>query len=191
MPRGCKNPERWISSNSVCHPCGHYWDYNPVGLSHGQVCATLWRLGTRRWCPIFKWVAKITWLCTRRGPSAMAAGWPAPLKSRFHSISSSCFHDDHTHLCRISQANICGFSALYSRTLLTTSGVVTFGLLPPIWPGFMLPVRRYLVMKWSFHSLWSRDAIWWHGCGLMLVQVMVCHLLGDKQLPELIHQLET
>ena len=29
-------------------------------------------------------------------------------------------------------------------TKLTTSGVVTFGLLPPICPGLMLPVLRYL-----------------------------------------------
>lgn len=38
----------------------------------------------------------------------------------------------YTYRCLISQANICGFSALHSRTRLTTSGVVTFGLLPPI-----------------------------------------------------------
>lgn len=54
---------------------------------------------------------------------------------------------NETYFCRISQANICGFSALYWRTMDTTSGVVTLGLLPPIWPGFMLPVLRYLITQ--------------------------------------------
>lgn len=52
--------------------------------------------------------------------------------------------------CLISQANICGFSALHSRTLLTTSGVVTFGLLPPIWPGLIEPVFRNLLVGKHF-----------------------------------------
>lgn len=43
-----------------------------------------------------------------------------------------------------SQAKICGFCRLYSLTFSTTNGVVTFGLLPPIWPGFILPVDLYL-----------------------------------------------
>jgi len=48
------------------------------------------------------------------------------------------------YLLRISQANMCGLERLYSFTRSMTSGVVTLGLLPPIWPGCMSPVDRYL-----------------------------------------------
>lgn len=43
-------------------------------------------------------------------------------------------------LSRISQAKIDGHSLLYSAILLTTSGVATLGLLPPIARGRMEPV---------------------------------------------------
>ena len=66
------------------------------------------------------------------------------LAHKFEAVFSHGRGKDNTNLCRISHANICGFSALNRRTLLTTSGVVTFGLLPPICPGLILPVLRYL-----------------------------------------------
>ena len=37
-----------------------------------------------------------------------------------------------------------GFSCLYSSIFVTTFGVATFGLLPPITPGLMDPVSKYL-----------------------------------------------
>jgi len=48
------------------------------------------------------------------------------------------------YLLRISQANMCGLERLYSLTRSMTSGVVTLGLLPPIWPGCISPVDLYL-----------------------------------------------
>ena len=43
------------------------------------------------------------------------------------------------YLCLISQANILGLWFLQSCTMFFTSGVVTFGLLPPMFPGRILP----------------------------------------------------
>lgn len=48
-----------------------------------------------------------------------------------------------TSLSRISQLNIAGLAFLYSSIRLSTSGVATLGLLPPITPGLMLPVSWY------------------------------------------------
>lgn len=47
-------------------------------------------------------------------------------------------------LSRISHAKILGFSCLYSSIFVTTFGVATLGLLPPITPGLMEPVSKYL-----------------------------------------------
>lgn len=44
------------------------------------------------------------------------------------------------NLSRISQAKMDGHSRLYWAILLTTSGVATLGLLPPIALGLMEPV---------------------------------------------------
>ena len=46
----------------------------------------------------------------------------------------------------ISQLKMPGLSRLYSSILLSTSGVATRGLLPPITPGRMLPVSWYLAV---------------------------------------------
>ena len=45
-----------------------------------------------------------------------------------------------SNLSRISQAKMDGHSRLYWAILLTTSGVATLGLLPPIALGLMEPV---------------------------------------------------
>lgn len=45
---------------------------------------------------------------------------------------------------RISHANMVGLCLLQSAILSTTFGVATFGLEPPITPGFILPVSQYL-----------------------------------------------
>lgn len=45
---------------------------------------------------------------------------------------------------RISQANIVGFSCLYCMIASTTDGVATLGLDPPITPGLVDPVSKYL-----------------------------------------------
>lgn len=45
---------------------------------------------------------------------------------------------------RISQANMVGFSCLYLTIASTTAGVATFGLEPPITPGLVDPVSKYL-----------------------------------------------
>jgi hypothetical protein len=50
-------------------------------------------------------------------------------------------------LSRICQANICGLFPLYSRIRRTTSGVATFGFEPPIKPGWVVPNKRYLLVK--------------------------------------------
>lgn len=47
-------------------------------------------------------------------------------------------------LSRISHANIVGFSCLYLMIASTTAGVATLGLDPPITPGFVDPVSKYL-----------------------------------------------
>lgn len=60
-------------------------------------------------------------------------------------------------LSRISQAKIPGSLCLYVRMCLTTVGVVTRGLLPPIAPGSMEPVSLYrakilLTQPWETRS---------------------------------------
>ena len=45
---------------------------------------------------------------------------------------------------RISHANIVGFSCLYLIIESTTDGVATFGFEPPITPGLIEPVSKYL-----------------------------------------------
>lgn len=45
---------------------------------------------------------------------------------------------------RISHANIVGFSSLYLMIASTTEGVATLGLEPPITPGRVEPVSKYL-----------------------------------------------
>lgn len=47
-------------------------------------------------------------------------------------------------LSRISHAKMPGSLCLYVRMCLTTVGVVTLGLLPPIAPGSIEPVSLYL-----------------------------------------------
>jgi len=44
----------------------------------------------------------------------------------------------------ISQANMVGFSCLYLMIASTTEGVATLGLDPPITPGLVEPVSKYL-----------------------------------------------
>ena len=71
----------------------------------------------------------------------------ASLRHWSHRTDTACQFIRHTllaYLLRISQANICGLERLYSFTRSMTSGVVTLGLLPPIWPGWMSPVDLYL-----------------------------------------------
>ena len=55
------------------------------------------------------------------------------------------------YLSLISHEKIPGFSALYSSILLSTSGVATRGLLPPMTPGRMLPVSWYLLRILDTH----------------------------------------
>ena len=52
---------------------------------------------------------------------------------------------------RISQANMVGFSLLYAIIELTTEEVATFGLEPPITPGLIEPVSKYLEEGWVLH----------------------------------------
>ena len=59
----------------------------------------------------------------------------------------------------ISQLKICGCSLLYSSTLRSTSGVATRGLLPPIFPGFTLPVSLYR-WRWNKKLLDVADIAW-------------------------------
>ena len=44
----------------------------------------------------------------------------------------------------ISHANMVGFSCLYFMIASTTNGVATLGLEPPITPGLVDPVSKYL-----------------------------------------------
>lgn len=53
------------------------------------------------------------------------------------------FQRTFTNLSRISQLNMDGLAFLYSSIRLSTSGVATLGLLPPITPGLILPVSWY------------------------------------------------
>jgi len=65
-----------------------------------------------------------------------------------------------TDRCRISHANICGLSALHRRTRLTTSIVVTLGLLPPMCPGSIEPVLRNLRDNIASHT--CKSTTQWH-----------------------------
>lgn len=61
----------------------------------------------------------------------------------FISINKRKCKRTFTSLSRISQLNMAGLAFLYSSIRLSTSGVATLGLLPPITPGRMLPVSWY------------------------------------------------
>ena len=54
-----------------------------------------------------------------------------------------------------------GFSCLYSLIFVTTFGVATLGLLPPMTPGLMDPVSKYLDRgeKWFFFLLYYNNAV--------------------------------
>lgn len=81
----------------------------------------------------FKWY-KGNWILLSKYKHDMFCVWP---------ISKCKFKRTFTSLSRISQLNMAGLAFLYSSMRLSTSGVATLGLLPPITPGRMLPVSWY------------------------------------------------
>lgn len=79
--------------------------------------------------------------CKERGKSmGLRAGRGNVLGELTLGMLSLVQTPSDSNLSRISQAKMDGHSRLYWAILLTTSGVATLGLLPPIALGLMEPV---------------------------------------------------